>query len=303
MKRRDFIKSNAAAILAGCLPFNNLLANTVKSVVWEVAGASIESFTALFARLGGLEKFIKSDITRATILIKPNICLPLPPSSATTTSPSAIEGLCEYLIEAGAKRIIIADHTLQDTDRFNKILLHEIAGTYPEVKLVLANEQRYYSPVGVNGKELKQTEIMKLVRKADLLINMPTAKHHSATHVSLATKNLMGMIWDRAEFHTGLDLHQAIGDLTLAIRPQLNIIDAGRILLNGGPTGPGPIINENRLFASTDIVAVDALVASRYDFGGKSFPPDQIAHLRAAYQNGVGELDLDNIELKQIELE
>jgi len=303
MNRRNFIKFNAFVIIASLLPFDRLFANMGNPTVWEVSGCSIDSFAALFNAMGGLKKFIKSDLSSSIVLIKPNICLPHPPASATTTSPSAIAALSEYLIKAGVKKVIVADHTLQDSNKFKNIQLYEISEKYPEVKLILANEQRYYSPVQVDGKELKETEIMKLVQKADLLINMPTAKHHSATHVSLAIKNLMGMIWDRAEFHTKLDLHQAIGDLPLAIRPQLNIIDASRVLLNGGPTGPGAVIKDNRLFASNDILAVDAVVASRYDFGGKSLPPKQIAHLEAAYQNGVGELDLNNIKIEKIELE
>jgi len=300
MNRRDFIKFNACMLAAGFLPLGELAGETGNSTVWEIAGISTESFAALFNHLGGLKEFIKTDIAKATILIKPNICLPHPPESATTTSALAIEALCEYLIKAGARRVIIADHTLQDTNKFKRIPIFDIAGRYPEVNLILANEHRYYSPVRVAGKELKKTEVMKLVQRADLLINMPTAKHHSATHVSLAIKNLMGTVWDRAEFHTKLDLHQAIGDLPLIVRPQLNIIDAGRVLLSGGPTGPGSIIEENRLFASNDILAVDTVVASRYDFGRKSLLPNQIAHLNAAYQNGVGQIDLNNISIEKI---
>lgn len=303
MNRRDFIKFNACVLAAGLLPLGGLAGETGNSTVWEITGTSTESFAALFNHLGGLKEFIKTDIAKATILIKPNICLPHPPESATTTSPLVIEALCEYLIKAGATRIIIADHTLQDTNQFKRISLFDIVGKYSEVKLILANEHRYYSPVKVAGKELKETEVMKLVQKADLLINMPTAKHHSATHVSLAIKNLMGTVWDRAEFHTKLDLHQAVGDLPLIVRPQLNIIDAGSVLLSGGPTGPGSIIEENRLFASNDILAVDAVVASRYDFGRKSLPPNQIAHLKAAYRNGVGEIDLNNINIEKIDID
>jgi len=300
MNRRIFIKFNAFMLAAGYLPLRGLAGQTGNSTVWEISGTSTESFASLFDHLGGLNELLNTDLEKATILIKPNICLPHPPESATTTSANAIEALCRYLIKEGAKRIIIADHTLQDTSQFNRIPLYEIAGKYSEVRLMLANEQRFYDPVEVAGKELKQTELMKIAQKADLFINMPTAKHHSATYVSLAVKNLMGVIWDRAVFHTKMDLHQAIGDLPLIIRPHLNIIDAGRILLNGGPTGPGPIINENRMFASSDMLAVDAVVTSRYDFGGKNLHPVQVAHLKAAYQNGVGEIDLNSITVQNI---
>jgi uncharacterized protein (DUF362 family) len=300
VNRRKFIKFNTTALALSCLPLNNIFAESVKPTVWEVSGTSVDSFTALFDALGGLNKFIKTDLSKAVILIKPNICLPHLYESATTTSVNAVSGLCQYLIGAGAKKIIIADHTLQDSTRFKNIQLYEIPKQYSEVKLILANERRYYRQAQVNGKELKETEIMKLVQKADFLINMPTAKHHSATHVSLAVKNLMGMIWDRPVFHTTLDLHQAVGDLPLAICPQLNIVDADRVLLNGGPTGPGKVIHEKRLFASSDMLAVDAVVASRYNFGGKSLPPEQIGHLDAAFKNNVGEIDLNKINNEKI---
>ena len=164
----------------------------------------------------------------------------------------------------------------------------------------MANEQRLYQPVQVEGKVLKEVETLKLIPKVDLIINLATAKHHTATHVTLAIKNLMGLIWNRSVFHTDLDLAQAIADLALVIRPQLNIIDASRVLLNGGPTGPGPIINDNRLFASRDILAVDSIVTSRYNFGGKSLTPREIPHLWAAYQLGIGEIDHQKIQLQKI---
>ncbi|MCP4634588.1 MAG: DUF362 domain-containing protein [candidate division Zixibacteria bacterium] len=300
MNRRAFIKSGASAILLNFLPFGRLLSETGNPTVWEVSGLSLQSISALFDELGGLKELIEKDLSSSTVLIKPNICLPHLPASATTTTPSTVDVLCEYLIKSGVKRVVITDHTLQDSDKFKNIPLYEVAEKYPEVRLILANERRLYSPVQVDGKELKETEVMKIASKADLIINLPTAKHHSATHVSLAIKNLMGMIWDRATFHTNLDLHQAIGDLSTVIRPQINIIDASRVLLNGGPTGPGKIIEDNRLFASTDIVAVDTVVASRYDFAGKRLQPQQIAHLKAAYQNGIGEIDLDKIQINKI---
>jgi uncharacterized protein (DUF362 family) len=176
-----------------------------------------------------------------------------------------------------------------------------MAADHAQAKLVFANEQRHFEPVEVAGKVLKETEILKLLTRTDLVINLATAKHHSATGVSLALKNLMGTIWDRSEFHTKLDLDQAIGDLALAVRPGINLIDARRVLLNGGPTGPGPVIEGDGLFASTDIVALDSIVASRYDFGGKTMKGRDVAHLVAAHKNGVGEIDPEKIDLRKID--
>jgi uncharacterized protein (DUF362 family) len=139
-----------------------------------------------------------------------------------------------------------------------------------------------------------------LLSRADLFINVATAKHHSATQVSLGVKNLMGVIWNRADFHTTMDLSQAIGDLAVLIRPDLTIVDASRVLLTGGPTGPGKIALDMRMFASRDMVAVDSAVVGRYPFGDRSIRPHDIPHLRSAAELGVGVDDLDRITLTRV---
>jgi uncharacterized protein (DUF362 family) len=265
-------------------------------------GDNRPAFDALFTELGGLEALLGTDPAKASVLIKPNLCLPHPGRMATTTSSERVSALCAFLSGQGVKKITVADHTLQGTKRFEKTEMVKMAAAHPGVSLVLANEQSHFEPLEVPGKVLKKTEVLKLFARADLVMNFATAKHHSATGVSLALKNLMGAIWDRSKFHTKLDLHQAIGDLALAIRPHINLIDAGRVLLNGGPTGPGPVMKGDSLFASTDIVALDSVVASRYEFGGKTLKGTDIAHLHAAYKNGVGEIDPGRIELKTIEV-
>jgi len=300
INRRNFITKAGAALASTLLPWHYLAGDPVKSTVWEIEGKAGPAVPELFDAIGGLQSILKKDPALSTIILKPNLCLPHKSSLGTTTSIELMDSICEYLIAEGVKKIIITDHTLQHADSFQRHEIVQLGKKYPPVKVILANEQRLYQPVSSNGKVLKEVEILKLIPRADLLLNLATAKHHTATHVTLAIKNLMGLIWDRSAFHTEMDLAQAIADLTLVIKPQLNIIDTSRVLLNGGPTGPGPIINENRLFASTDILAVDSIVAARYNFGGKSLSPKEIPHLRATYQAGIGEIDHENINLQKL---
>ena len=299
MERREFIKTSAAALASSLLPLNAVGGDGGGPVVWEVKGPQPAAVEALFDALGGLEKIMPADPARAIVLLKPTICLPPSAAMATTTSPELVDGLCGFLESRGVGRIIVADHSLKGHG-FERMELVTRARKHPHAKALLYNERRWYRPVQIGGRVLETAELLKLIKKADLLINLPAAKHHSATQVSLATKNLMGLIWNRTAFHTQFDLDQAIGDLALAVRPHLNIVDATRVLLDGGPTGPGRVVEENRLFASTDMVAVDAVVAARYDFGGKSLSPREIAHLQAASENRVGEIDLERIKVEEI---
>jgi uncharacterized protein (DUF362 family) len=300
--RRDFLKVGGAALAAGVLPWELSLGDDRRyPVVWEIEGTAENTVRALFSALGGIEKLVTGDLSKATVVLKPNLCLPHPPARGTTTSPGLVDAICGYLVDSGVKKIAIADHTLQKAAYFRKVDMVSVAEGYPAAELVLANQRDLFEPVEVKGKALKKTEVLKVVSSADLVLNVATAKHHSATRVSLATKNLMGFIWNRSEFHTRLDLAQAIGDLATAVRPDLSIVDAGRVLLDGGPTGPGPVVEDNRIFASTDIVALDSVVVSRYRFGGRSLSAEEVPHLERAFHNGVGEIDLERIDLRLIQ--
>lgn len=305
MDRRRFLAAGSAAVMATIAGIPRTLGEcaapaTEGPLVWEAGAVTFETVSSLFEAFGGIQKLLPREIGQAIVVLKPNFCLPLPGTTGTTTSSELLDLLCRRLIADGAKRIIITDHTLQKTSDFDNASFLDLARKHPEVKVALANEERMFEPVEVPGKVLKNTDRLRLLSKADLFINVATAKHHSATQISLGTKNLMGTIWDRKDFHIKMDLNQAIGDLALVVRPTMTIVDASRVLLTGGPTGPGRVIAENRFFASLDMVAADAVVTSRYSFGGREIDPNDVAHLRAAYENGVGEIDLQKIRVTKV---
>jgi uncharacterized protein (DUF362 family) len=306
MERRRFCKIAALGFSSAFIPklwskSGVVFGQDYTPTVWESEGNADEMVPALFKSLGDISQLSNKAVDRTTVLIKPNLCLPHQPDSGTTTSPQMVNAFCKFLSESGVKKIIIADHTLKaKVESFQRTELMQATADIPGVRWVLANEQRYFTPQKVEGKVLKETELLKIVKRADLTINLATAKHHSATQVSLCTKNLMGFIWDRISFHTKIDLHQAIGDLALLIKPTLNVVDATRVLLNGGPTGPGPVVQENRMFVSLDPVSVDAVLLSRYDFGGRQLSSNEVAHILAAYKNGIGEVNLNKIRVHKI---
>ncbi len=306
MKRRRFLKISALGVtgslfLPGAYKLMAAPPGDSAPTVWELQGDPAKMIPDLFQALGGISALTNKDPAQLTVLIKPNLCLPHPPEMGTTVSPEVISALCRYFSELGVKKLIFADHTLKGAAAaFLKTGVVQEIKKHPGARWVFADRQRFYAPVPVDGKILKETELLKLTRRADLVINLATAKHHTATQVSLCVKNLMGFIWERASLHTDMDLSGAIGDLVLAIRPTLNLIDARRVLLNGGPTGPGTVVKENRLFAGFDPVTVDAVVVSRYNFGDRQLSAKEVGHLWAAYQNGVGEIDLNKIHLQKI---
>jgi uncharacterized protein (DUF362 family) len=300
MKRRNFIKTGTGALLASFFPVRLFSATGKVPTVYEITGDPALAVKMLFTTLGGIKNLIGSDLSTASVLIKPNLCLPHRDANGTITSVAVVRAICEYLMSEGVGRLIIADHTLQTSGKFEMNEMVIYARNNPAISLILADEQRHYAPRQLDGKVLKNTETLKVLEKVNYFINLATAKHHNATHVSLSVKNLMGAIWDRKVFHTEVDLDQAIADLATLIRPHLNIVDASRVLLDRGPVGPGPLEKADKIYAGTDILAVDAVVTSDYNFGGKSLTAKEVAHLWACYKNGVGEIDLNKIDLVKL---
>jgi uncharacterized protein (DUF362 family) len=141
---------------------------------------------------------------------------------------------------------------------------------------------------------LNQTEVVRDVLEADCFINVPVAKDHSATRLTLGLKNLMGIVWDRQTWHVQ-GVHECIGDFVLAVKPHLTIIDATRILVTKGPKGPGEVRQPNQVIAAVDPVAADAFATTL--FGLK---PEDIGYIMHAHQLGAGEARLNRLNITRV---
>ena len=114
-------------------------------------------------------------------------------------------------------------------------------------------------------------------------------------------KGMMGLIFDtdRRAFHSH-GLHESIVDMVTILKPQLVVIDGTRILGSGGPGGPGEVIPLNVVIASPDMVAADAQMVVLGKWYGKKIEPSQVRHISLAAQRGLGRIDLDKLNVKNI---
>jgi uncharacterized protein (DUF362 family) len=157
-------------------------------------------------------------------------------------------------------------------------------------------DTRKFIPVNIErGKAVNRLEIYKDALEADTYINVPVAKHHSLSKLTLGLKNSMGVLGgNRGNMHHNLG--QKLADLATVIRPKLTLIDATRILLRNGPQG-GDLDDVriiDTLVASADPVACDAFATTLFDM-----QPDEIPSTVAAYKMGLGEMHLANMQIIQ----
>ena len=150
------------------------------------------------------------------------------------------------------------------------------------------------------GVHVKSMEVIADVLDADVLIAVPVGKSHASAGVSLSMKGMMGLIYDRRPFHGRYDLHEAIADMTMVLKPNLVVIDGTRILSTGGPGGPGKVIPLNVVIASPDMVAADAQMVALGTWYDRRFKPTQVRHIRIAAQRRLGRADVENLKVTNI---
>ena len=147
----------------------------------------------------------------------------------------------------------------------------------------------------LNGEWLKEWQVYTDFVDADKIINVPIAKTHSLSRLTLGMKNWLGAIGgNRNQLHQKLD--QAMIDLSAFFKPCLTVLDGYRILIRNGPQGGR--VSDTKLnktvVAGVDYVAVDAAGATFFDIG-----PQELPYLRVAHQKGFGEIDLEKLTIEK----
>jgi uncharacterized protein (DUF362 family) len=241
--------------------------------------------------LGGMSEFV----SKKSVLIKPNIGWNRTPEQAANTNPYVVEAVVEMCREAGAKKVRVLDHTINPAR-----ITYERSGIKAAVKrakgkMEFTDDRKFKQKDIPDGELLKSWPIYKDALDVDVLINVPVAKHHSLTKLTLGIKNIMGLILDREILHTRID--QKLADLSTVIKPHLVIIDAYRILTAHGPNAgtPKDIKLAGQVIAGTDPVAVDSYAATLFGLKG-----EDVGYIKACHNVGLGEIDLDKVRIQNV---
>jgi uncharacterized protein (DUF362 family) len=246
--------------------------------------------------IGGIGRFVPQG---ANVVIKPNICTANRAYKfAATTNPWVVGALVKMCREAGAGRVLVFDYPFNggsyDAYRVSGIG-EQVEAAGGELEAVSSAK---FMPVQPQGTvSFLQAKVYQDILETDVVIDVPVAKHHSGAGLTLAMKNLMGVVQNRPAIHN--NLHRQIAELAAFIRPQLTVIDGVRILLAGGPLGGslGDVRQTDTVIASHDIVAADACATTRL-FGWSA--PENLGYVRIGREIGLGRSDLENLKIEEI---
>jgi uncharacterized protein (DUF362 family) len=304
MKRRYFLK--AIALTGAVASFKRsegleIMLQSAKGydLVAVLGGESADMFKKAIAELGGMGRYVKKG---QKVVVKPNIGWDRSPELAANTNPDLVAEIIRQCFAAGAKEVIVFDHTCDDWRRCYKNSGIQAAVEKAGGKMMPAHEESYYRDVSLpKGVNLKSTKIHEAILDCDVWINVPVLKMHGGAKMSVSLKNLMGIVWDRRFFHSH-NLQQCIADCnTLSKKPVLNIIDAYRVIKSNGPQGrtESDVALAKGLFISSDSVAADTAAIKFYN---QISPMDisAVEHVGKAEALRVGTTKIEGLNVKRI---
>lgn len=262
ISRRSFIKSAiATGVLLSFNPMKILAQNLQRTNIWVFVGADkvklMKKCLEIIKANGGFGAGAKK------LALKINAGWNRTPEQGANTHPILIDEFLKGCKKAGIHEVVLPEHSCDSAKAtFAKSGIYEVAKKNNAKMIDLSSDKSSFVKVNLDkAVTLKQAEFSKYFLESDVVVNMPVAKHHSCSGLTIAMKNWMGAVKDRGYWHKN-NLHQCIADMSTFIKPQWTIIDATRTMMDNGPQGPARVLKTpNMIILSKDQVAADAYTA------------------------------------------
>src|SRR5579862_7420719 len=177
-----------------------------------------------------------------TVLLKPNL-VGLDPEGVMNTHPAVIAATRESFLKMGAARVLIGDGPAMDRDTeaiLESVRLREFAGKLGRDFCDLNIDDVERVELKTRASRLKELFLPKTVLGDDFFVSMPKLKTHHWAGVTLAMKNLFGIVpgscygWPKNALHwAGID--RSILDINACVRPDFAIVDGIVAMEGNGP--------------------------------------------------------------------
>lgn len=313
VNRRFFLKRTTGLMVAGALlpgVFARKAFAADKATLPDISIIKGENFfenTLLAIReLGGMEKFVAKG-QKVGLLINSGFEIP-----GAYTNPDVSLAVVKMCFDAGAAEVKCLQYVKPE--------YWELSTKKTEMEdylAKLANDDKNQFPAKFenggftkrelpNSIQLKEAEVIDSLAEADVIINMPIAKHHSTTLYTGALKNMMGVNTraTNVKFHIDgpakndpLFIAQCIADINKMRPADLTVVDATSFITTGGPSGPGEVQVENKIIAGTNMVAIDALGCSYH-----GYEPEEVPTLVECEKAGLGTKDFTKLNIVEKEV-
>ena len=222
------------------------------------------------------------------VVVKPNICNAKNPDGMVITDFRIIEAVIGLVREHSGSVVVVESDNISDTadNRARKSGLLDLLDGLGVEFLNLSGDKHEVHEVA--GRKLR---LPRTVLDADYFVNLPKIKTEGHVKVTLSIKNLFGVPQRRKKSSLHSKLGEILPYLAKVIRSDLIVVD-GIVAMEGN----GPLIGTPRelgvVVAGVNPASVDAVCSCMM-----GFDPREIGYLDAANAMGLGEIDIDGIEV------
>ena len=240
------------------------------------------------------------------VVVKPNAKNQSPPGYGIVTDPRVVEACVSLALKEGAEKVKIADGAAYPTGAYDTFAAFQTMGIMDiakkwDVELIDLNSHDSLDLDIPDGLVLDWVRVGRSVIDADVVVNVPVLKTHRGTLLSACLKNIGVGCATREEkkrLHR-LGIDEGLVDVFSLVKPRFNVVDGIVALEGDGPNlPPGKAKPLGLVIAGKDGLAVDAVCAAVM-----GFDPKKVKHLRLAHEQGLGNWDVSNIEIRGEPLE
>jgi uncharacterized protein (DUF362 family) len=248
--------------------------------------------------------------TKSYVVVKPNLVSTTQPLAVT--HPDAINGILDFLAPRWKGPVVIAESSAGNTlNAYEQFGYAKIALEHPgrEVKLVDLNTEGRYEEIQILDDDIHLQPVRLAARLLDpdaFVINATAMKTHNAVVATLSVKNMAlgaplrsapgAERWsDKRRYHVGIrQMHYNILLTARRMKPfwGATVIDGVEGMEGNGPNMGLPVPS-HAVIASTDLVAAD-----RVGVEAMGIDPSWVGYLTYCGQTGIGQYDLDRIDIR-----
>lgn len=250
----------------------------------------------LLKPFGGVERFVKKG---ERVLVKPNVNIATS-KPGVNTNPRVVEALINLLNEGGAGEVAIGEGSGVESitgESLKEAGYQEVAASTGANLINFDEAVKMRVPIP-NGRVLKDLEVPKPLLEYDALVNVPVLKTNICTVITASVKNLLGIASRKYKVKAHLaGLSEALADIHKVVKPRLNVLDATTCMEGLGPISGDPR-RVDMLLAGDQAVALDSAAATMIGAN-----PWEIRHLRFAHEDGLGTVNMGEIDVVGVDVE
>ena len=205
---------------------------------------------------GSSNKIFKDFNSSTSVLIK--ISLNSPNPYPASTSKKMLESIVHSLKNIGLKKICVGDSSGLAHLPTRKVIRKKGFDFLKKYNIrVAVFDYGDSANIPVDGMYFKNIILSNSIYKYDKIINLSNLKSHRSAGFTFSTKSLVGFMHpcQRRILHKD-HLEERIAELSMAVAPDINIIDGRKIFIDGGPDN-GKVAEANTIFVNSDLLEAD----------------------------------------------